>query len=286
MTTTIRNPIEWGADQMRLAGVAVGTAGRAVAEAERGDVPVRIARIGIGDLGAALRAGLDDFLACRSDAIFLCVFYPVVGLVLAYVVFGHGLLHLLFPLASGFALVGPVAGLGLYAMSRNREREGTMATRDALGVLRSPAFGEIVVLSLAMVAELLVWLWAAFAIYVLTLGPKPPVSMSLFVHDVFATPAGHAMAAIGIVVGFFFAALALLLFLAFPLLLDRDVGLAVAIRASVRAVLANKGTMTVWGLIVAGVLLVGSVPAFLGLVVAMPVLGHATWHLYRRVMPG
>jgi uncharacterized membrane protein len=282
---TIRNPIEWGADQLRLAGVAMGTAGRAVAEADRGDEPVRIARIGTGDIRAALRAGLDDFLACRTDVIFLCVFYPVAGLVLWWAVFGHGMLELLFPLASGFALVGPVAGLGLYAMSRNRERGGEMAIRDALGVLSAPAFGRIVVMSLIMIGELLVWLWVAYALYVLTLGPKPPVSLGLFVHDVLNTPPGQAMAAIGIVAGLGFAVLALLLFLAFPLLLDRDVGLAVAIRASVRAAMANKAAMAVWGFVVAAALVAGSIPAFIGLVVVLPVLGHATWHLYRRVMP-
>ncbi len=284
--TTIRNPIEWGTDQLRLAGAAFGSTGRAVGEAEHGEAPIRVARITIGDLAASLRAGFGDFLACRTDVIFLCVFYPVVGLVLGYVVFGHGLLALLFPLASGFALVGPVAGLGLYAMSRARERGGTMRWGDAFSVLAAPGFGRIALLSLAMVGELLVWLWAAFALYVLTLGPKPPVSMRLFLHDVIATPGGHAMAALGVLLGLGFAVLALLLFLAFPLLLDRDVGLAVAIRGAVRAVMVNKATMAVWGLIVAGALVVGSIPAFLGLVVVLPVLGHATWHLYRRVMPG
>jgi uncharacterized membrane protein len=284
--TTIRNPVEWGADQLRLAGEAMGSAGRAVADAERSHAPIRIARIGTSDLRAALRAGLDDFVACRTDVIFLCVFYPVVGLVLAWALSGHGLLPLLFPLASGFALVGPVAGLGLYAMSRNRETGGTMAVSDAFGVLTAPAFGKILVMSAMMVGELLVWLFVAHAIFVLTLGPKPPVSATLFVHDVLTTPAGHAMAVLGIVIGFGFAAVSLLLFLALPLLLDRDVGLAVAIRASVKAVLANKRTMAVWGVLVAAALVIGSVPAFLGLVVVLPVLGHATWHLYRRVMPG
>jgi uncharacterized membrane protein len=284
--TTIRNPVEWGADQLRLAGEAMGSAGRAVADAERSRAPIRIAPIGTSDLRAALRAGLDDFVACRTDVIFLCVFYPVVGLVLAWALSGHGLLPLLFPLASGFALVGPVAGLGLYAMSRNRETGGTMAVSDAFGVLTAPAFGKILVMSAIMVGELLVWLFVAHAIFVLTLGPKPPVSAALFLHDVLMTPAGHAMAVLGIVIGFGFAVVSLLLFLALPLLLDRDVGLAVAIRASVQAVLANKRTMAVWGVLVAAALVIGSIPAFLGLVVVLPVLGHATWHLYRRVMPG
>lgn len=286
MTTTIRNPIEWGADQLRLAGVAIGSAGRAVAEVERVDHVVPAARIGMGDIKAALEAGWHDFIACRTDVIYLCLLYPVVGLVLAYIAVGHGLLVLLFPLASGFALVGPIAGLGLYAMSRNHEHRGSIAWRDAFGVLSAPSFGRITILALAMIGELLVWLWVAFALYVVTLGPRPPVSMRAFIDAVWATPAGHAMAVIGVILGFVFAVLALFLFLAFPLLLDRDVGLGNAVKSSILAVWANKATMAVWGLIVAVALVLGSIPAFVGLVVVLPVLGHATWHLYRRVLPG
>lgn len=285
MTTTIRNPIEWGADQLRLAGVAIGSAGRAVAEVERVDHAVPAARVGLSDIGASLVAGWDDFLSCRTDIIYLCLLYPVVGLVLAYVAVGHGLLVLLFPLASGFALVGPIAGLGLYAMSRNREQGGKIGWSDAFSVLGAPGFGRIVILALAMIGELLVWLWVAYALYVVTLGPRPPVSMHAFLDAVWATSAGHAMAIIGVILGFGFAVAALLLFLAFPLLLDRDVGLGVAVRSSIAAVWANKATMAVWGLIVAAALVLGSIPAFVGLVVVLPVLGHATWHLYRRVLP-
>src|SRR5262249_37451426 len=112
-----------------------------------------------------------------------------------------------------------------------------------------------------------------------------PASISQFINDVLTTPAGWNLIIVGNVVGFLFAVLVLMIsVVSFPLLLDRDVGAAVAMVTSVRAVLTNPVTMAVWGLIVAALLLLGSLPFFLGLTVVLPVLGHATWHLYRRVV--
>jgi len=160
--------------------------------------------------------------------------------------------------------------------------------RDAFGVLRSPSIGAILLLGLLLTEILVIWLLAAHLIYNLTLGPQPPTSMMAFVNDVFTTSAGRALIVVGVGVGFLFAVVAMAIsVVAFPLLLARDVGLATAMETSVRAVLANPGAMACWGLIVAGALIVGSIPLFVGLVVVLPVLGHATWHLYRRlVVPG
>ena len=120
----------------------------------------------------------------------------------------------------------------------------------------------------------------------LTLGPEPPVSIAAFARDVFTTSAGWTMILVGVGVGFLFALLVLAIsVVSFPLLLDRDVGFDAAVWTSIRAVAANPGSMAIWGLIVAGGLVIGSIPVFLGLVIVMPVLGHATWHLYRKVVP-
>ena len=285
---TIRNPIEWSLDQLKLAALAGQTAGRAVAETQEGAgsaVPT-VRRIEVADLRDVLARGLDDFAAYRTDVIFLCVIYPVMGLVLGRLASEYELLPLLFPLASGFALVGPFAAVGLYELSRRREQGIHVAWPDAFTAARSPAFGKILVLGLLLVAIFLLWLAAAYLIYAVTLGPEPPASIASFASDVLTTAAGWALIVVGIGAGFLFALLVLVIgVVSFPLLLDRDVTLGAAVRTSARAAALNPGPMAVWGLIVAAGLVIGSIPLLLGLVVVVPVLGHATWHLYRKVVP-
>lgn len=277
----VRNPVEWGVDQIRQAGSAIGrTAGRSH------DAPLpAVRRIAASDLGAVLARGIDDFAAFRSDVLFLAIVYPLAGLILARLTFGYGLLPLLFPLASGFALIGPVAAVGLYEMSRRREAGADPRWADAFEILRSPSIGAIVLFGLLLMAIFAIWLNVAIAIYDLTLGPEPPASVGAFLSDVFTTEMGWTLIGVGVGVGFLFAVLVLAISaVSVPLLLDRDVGLTAAILTSLRAVRTNPGTMAVWGLIVAAGLVLGSLPLFLGLIFVMPVLGHATWHLYRRVV--
>jgi uncharacterized membrane protein len=244
-----------------------------------------VRQIKVADLRDILVRGLEDFGAYRTDVMFLCLVYPLAGLALAWLTFGYELLPLLFPLASGFALIGPVAAVGLYEMSRRREQGIAVTWVDAFGAISSPAFGAILVLALLLLAIFLFWLFIATVIYQHTLGPEPPVSTIAFVSDVLTTVAGWTMIVVGIGVGFLFALLVLTIsVVSFPLLLDRDVGLVAAVSTSIRAVAANPGPMAVWGLIVAGGLAIGSMPAFLGLIFVLPVLGHATWHLYRKVV--
>jgi uncharacterized membrane protein len=245
-----------------------------------------IRKIGLADLKSALMQGIDDFGAFRTDVIFLCVIYPVIGLLLARLASGNQMLPLVFPLASGFALVGPFAAVGLNELSRRREQNLSTNWADNFAVLRSPALGQILLLGLALIALLAAWLIAAQVIYDATLGPYDPVSVSTFIRDIFGTTAGWTMIVVGVGVGFLFALLVLAMTaVAFPMMLDRNVSVDVAIRTSVRVFVANKRTMAIWGLIVAGLLVLGSIPALLGLIVVMPVLGHATWHLYRAAVP-
>lgn len=244
-----------------------------------------IRRVTPSDLWQSLSRGVDDFAAMPSHAVFLCVIYPLLGLLLIGMTLGYSMLPLAFPIAAGFALIGPLAAIGLYELSRRREAGLDSSSSHALDVLHSPSLGAIAALGLVLMAVFLIWLAVAEAIYIANFGYAAPKSVSQFVYDVFNTSAGWKLIVIGTGVGFLFAVAALAMsVVSFPLLLDRDVGAAVALLTSIRVVAANPLTMALWGLIVAALLLIGSLPFFLGLTVVMPVLGHATWHLYRRAV--
>jgi uncharacterized membrane protein len=282
----IQSPFAWIGDQLDRAFHQIGSASdEQYRHEDRRAGAFTIRRIGLADLGAALTKGLADFAANCTDVIFLCVIYPLVGLVLGRLASGYDVVPLLFPLASGFALVGPFAAVGLNEMSRRRELGMEVSWVDAFGVVRSPSIGPIIGLGLLLIVIFLLWLVTAEAIYVVTLGPKAPASIPAFIHDVFTTARGWTMIVLGIGVGFLFAVITLAIsVVSFPLLLDRDVSMGAAIWTSIQAVVANPIPMAAWGLIVAAGLVIGSVPALLGLVIVMPVLGHTTWHLYRRVV--
>ena len=244
-----------------------------------------IRKVGAADLLDALKRGWQDFSAMPSHALFLCVMYPIIGLMLAGLTLGYALLPWFYPLAAGFALIGPVAAIGLYELSRRREAGAEVTAADALDVLHSPSIGAIVALGFLLMLLFLIWVATAHAIYVANFGYATPSSIGQFASEVLTTPAGWNLIVIGNGVGFLFAVAALVVsVVSFPLLLDRDVGAAVALATSARAVLANPAAMALWGLIVAVLLLLGSLPVFLGLPVVLPVLGHATWHLYRKVV--
>ncbi|MDB5363206.1 MAG: Protein of unknown function transrane [Rhodospirillales bacterium] len=285
---TIRNPVEWCMSQVKLTTHIVGDASHAVYHpSEDLDTLIgEVHRIRTADLWDAIRSGFEDFRAYRTDVIFLSVIYPIIGVVLARAALGHGLVPLLFPLSAGFALIGPIAGVGLFEMSRRREQGLSVGWSAALGVFTGPSWGAMAVLSFLLMAIYIAWLVAAETIYMVTLGPEPPVSIEAFATDTLTTGMGWIMIVVGMGVGFLFAVVVLAIgAIAFPVLLDRPVGVDTAIWTSIRATIANPGPMALWGLIVAGGLFLGSIPAFVGLIVVMPVLAHATWHLYRKLVP-
>jgi len=283
----VRNPIEWGWDRLKETGQAIGSAANSMDgawEAHDTAAPV-VRRIGIADLRQALAEGARDFGACRTDVIFLCMIYPIAGLIISRFAFDYGLLPLVFPLVSGFALIAPLFGVGLYEMSRRRELGIATGWADAFAVIRSPAIGSIMALGLLLVGLFALWLCAANFIYTVTLGPDAPVSAIAFARDAVTTPLGWTMIVVGVGVGFLFALVVLAIsVVSFPLLLDRNVGVSTAVRTSVHAVRENPGPMAVWGLIIAAGLVIGTIPLLVGLAIILPILGHATWHLYRKVV--
>jgi uncharacterized membrane protein len=262
---------------MAQAHILIGT------ESDQSHLAIR--HIGPADLKDALAKGWDDFCAMPSHALFLCVMYPIIGIALAGLTLGYSFLPLLYPLAAGFALIGPIAAMGLYELSRRREAGVEVSASDALGIFRSPSIGAIVAIGVLLMLLFLIWIATANAIYVASFGYAAPTSITQFASDVLTTPEGWKLIVLGNGIGFLFAVVALVVSaVSFPLLLDRDVGAAVALATSIRAVMANPWTMALWGLIVAVLLFLGSLPAFLGLPVVIPVLGHATWHLYRKLV--
>ncbi len=284
MAKTIGNPISWAAQSLGATGDHVTESVSRIGSADVRHLPM-VQTLTIQDLKACLRAGYNDFLETRADAIFIVLIYPIAGLLMFGFAMNLNLVPLLAPLVAGFALIGPVAAVGLYEISRKREEGGEVHWLDAFGVFRSPSFGAILALGFYLVMLLLVWLMVAQSIYVQTLGPEPPTSFGAFVSEVLTTGAGWTMIIFGTAVGFVFALCALAVsVVSFPLLLDRKVGLPVAVVTSVRVLRHNPGVVLCWGFIVAALLVLGAIPMLLGLIVVMPVLGHATWHLYRRAV--
>ncbi len=244
-----------------------------------------IRKIGFGDLKQALAKGWQDFAAFPSQALFIILIYPIVGFVLLQLALGNATLPLIFPLVAGFALVGPLAAVGLYELSRRRELGLDTHWTHAFDVLKSPSIFAIAALGIVLLILFSAWMISAHAIYMALMGPYAPDSALSFLNDVLTTERGWMLIVIGNAVGFLFAAIVLAIgAISFPMLVDRDVGAAAAVWTSIRTVIANPITMSAWGFIVGSLLLLGSLPFFIGLAVAMPLLGHASWHLYRRVV--
>jgi uncharacterized membrane protein len=284
-THHVENPLEYAVEKFSWAVRDFARFLIPHPERHAGQAVPQVRRIGFADVRAALREGMEDMGAFRDDVLFIGLIYPIAGIVLAAVAFNANLLMMLFPLASGFAILGPVAATGLYEMSRRRERGEHVTWLDAMKVFANPAIGSIIGVGLILLSIFAVWLTVAYQIGVSTLGADTPPTLRMFLEEVFQSQASPALIVGGIGVGFLFAVVAFAIsVVSIPLLLDRDVGLWVAIKTSIKAVMTNPGTMALWAIIIAGSLALGSIPALVGLIVVVPVLGHASWRLYRKIV--
>ena len=247
--------------------------------------PMELRRLELPDLCYILKLGWDDFLAYPSFAVMIALIYPIVGLLMARVLHGYSFLPLLFPISAGFALLGPFAAVTFYDISRRRELGDATGQFSISGVTQSPSGKSIAMLGGVLAVLFFVWLGTAQAIYNFFYGFAPVSSMCDFVMQVATTSKGRTFLLAMCGMGFAFALVSFCIsVVSFPLLLDRRASATDAMLTSFRVIAKSPLTLSVWGCIVAGLLLAGTVPAFLGLAVVVPVLGHATWHLYRRAV--
>lgn len=245
----------------------------------------RIRTITTHDLVEALRRGWDDFKAKPSHLVFLALIYPIAGALLAQLTVTYNVIPLLFPLVAGFALLGPFAAIGLYEISRRRERGMNYSWGHAFAILKSPSIGHITQLGAILTGLFVTWMGAAWYIYRSFLELDRNATAADFLRTTLTTSDGWVMMIVGNSVGLLFAIVAFSIsVVSFPMMIDKRVDAPTAIRTSVAAVEANPRVMMIWGLMVTGLLVLGSLPVLVGLIVVMPVLGHATWHLYRRVV--
>lgn len=252
----------------------------------RKGVKVPIRKIGNEDLRIALRQGLDDFLTFRGDIIFAGLVYTLIGLAAVVMTTNDALMPYFFPVVAGVGLLGPVAAVGFYELARRREAgETDIHWFNFLDVRKRPSVDELGIVAGLLLAIFFAWLLAAGILYALLFGWTTPQSIPDFLAMVFTTSRGWALIVGGVVVGAIFGWTVLALsVVSMPMLVDRDMSASDAVSASWRAAHQNKGEMIRWGLIVLGLLVLGSIPLFVGLAFVLPWLGYSTWHLYTRLI--
>jgi uncharacterized membrane protein len=256
------------------------------------DLQAAIRHVGLQDVGHALALGLADFRADPMHRMFVALIYPVVGLGLGWVVASTGSFPLLYPIAGGFALLGPFAGVGLYEISRRRELGVASSWLSELAVFRSKRIAAVMELGVLLAVVFVLWMATANALYGhLVGGEAGPDSVRGLFRLAVRTRTGWTLCAVGTGAGFLFAAASFCVgVVSFPLLLDRDLGgsteeqVATAVETSVRAVIANPVPMAAWALILTAGVAIGFLTALVGFIAVIPILGHATWHLYRSVV--
>jgi uncharacterized membrane protein len=244
----------------------------------------QIRSITVDDVSAALREGAEDFRAMPAFGMAIGLIFALGGMAMVTLAYSYGLVVLVFPMLAGFALVGPFAAMGLYEASRRRDAGQTVGLGDLFNVRRATTNVNIMFLGFLLLFALFVWLRIALLIYALFYGMQPMPVGALLV-DLFTSTRGFSFLLVGNAVGagFAFVVFAITI-VSFPYMLEKDVDPVTAVALSVSCVAKNLLPLAGWGLFVAIALAASWLPAFLGLIVVLPVLGHATWRLYKRMI--
>jgi uncharacterized membrane protein len=249
-----------------------------------GKIDPVVRRISAADIAESLAQGLRDFQALPLYGLAFGALYTAGGILIVLSLTAFGMVYLTYPLAAGFALIGPFVAIGLYEVSRRREAGEPVSFAAIWSTVKSR--GEIGWMAFVTLFFFVIWMYQVRLLIALLLGLNASFSsLREFVTMVLTTNEGLLFLAIGNLDG---AVLSLILFsltvVSFPLLLDRDVDFVTAMVTSVRAVVMSPLPMIGWAAVIVMLLIVSVIPYFLGLLVTLPVLGHATWHLYRRIV--
>ncbi|UZK66621.1 DUF2189 domain-containing protein [Sphingomonas sp. M1-B02] len=254
------------------------------AAAASDEIP-EVRRIGTGDLNWALREGWKDFLAKRGDLIVIGLVYPIICLIAAVVTLNDPLLPLFFPLVAGLSIAGPAAASGFYELARRREEKRDSSWWHFLDPLNGRSRVPLAMLTAGLAALFIGWLVVAYAIYAVTFGAEAPMQVGDLLGRLFTTREGWELIILGNLAGLAFAIVTLVFALvSFPMVVDKPVDAGVAVRTSLAAVRKNPAVVFGWGLRVAALLLLGTIPFAVGLAVVLPWLGYSTWHLYTKLV--
>ncbi len=252
---------------------------------EASDAEPVVRDIGLGDLREALAKGIADFNAMPSHVAFIVLVYPAIGALLGATMLGFDVIPLFYPMIAGFALLGPFVALGLYELSRRREMGRDTSWQHMFDVVHSPSLPSILLIGLLLLVIFSLWIATADMIYLSVFEHRGVPSVQDFTDRILKTPEGRNVIYFGNLTGFCFAVLVYALtVVSFPLLLDRNIGAPAAMATSLRVVARNPVTMAVWAFIIAAGLFIGLATLMIGLVVVLPILGHASWHLYRAAV--
>lgn len=247
--------------------------------------PPQVRKITFDDVQAALAAGVKDFLTVPAFGFVLGGIYALGGLAILASVFTFHLSYLAYPLLSGFVLIGPFIAAGLYEVSRELEAGRTPTWSQVIGTIFAQRKRELAWMAFISIFAMIIWLYQVRLLLALFLGFATFATFDDFARVLFTTTDGISFLVVGNVVGLILAlAVFSITVISFPLLMDRDVDVVTAMITSVNAVVTNPGPMIGWGLVVVFFIALGCIPAFLLLPLALPVLGHTTWHLYRRAV--